>query len=312
MNISEESVKQNLELAQKQQQEAENQHQSDKIHYQSKDDPTAKNHVNNISNKNKIYISYGQGLRPYQEDRYQLDNIIIPQQQSPQQLAECLYKSVIRVGQDCRRMDSGSALTIFLLHSNYLITANVGDSRVMLVFKKGNKYYCRRLTWDHKPTEDIEHKRIESEGGRVVRVDIWRLNGVLAMSRAIGDASVGPGLSYEPSISWIDLSEYKDEKFILTCSDGIVDLMDEIDIADIFNQGIPINTVADAIRKEGYLCGSTDNMTLIVAPVIQDKQNNEAVIGLVADGHGGSAVAEYIKNHFVEIISGEIKNFEGA
>ena len=57
---------------------------------------------------------------------------------------------------------------------------NAGDSRTFLVSNNDVKF----STVDHKPTDEAEKKRIESAGGRVM---IQRINGSLAVSRALGD-----------------------------------------------------------------------------------------------------------------------------
>ncbi|KAJ7541803.1 hypothetical protein O6H91_10G077500 [Diphasiastrum complanatum] len=72
----------------------------------------------------------------------------------------------------------------------YLISANVGDARVVLSRDK-----CAiQLTVDHKPEVEAERKRIEAKNPTpkkplVVNVGgTWRVGGLLALSRAFGDA----------------------------------------------------------------------------------------------------------------------------
>merc|ERR1712066_751565 len=47
-----------------------------------------------------------------------------------------------------------------------------------------NKYFVHFATKDHKPMDDEERNRIEAAGGMVI---IQRINGALAVSRALGD-----------------------------------------------------------------------------------------------------------------------------
>lgn len=61
--------------------------------------------------------------------------------------------------------------------------ANVGDSRCVL--SKGGK--ATALSFDHKPGEETEKKRIEKEGGRVLFYSGWRVDGELNVSRSLGD-----------------------------------------------------------------------------------------------------------------------------
>jgi serine/threonine protein phosphatase PrpC len=63
---------------------------------------------------------------------------------------------------------------------NKLVVANAGDSRAVL---------CRRgqaveMSRDHKPMDEDERARIQKAGGFVQE---GRVNGSLALSRAIGD-----------------------------------------------------------------------------------------------------------------------------
>ena len=61
-----------------------------------------------------------------------------------------------------------------------LYASNAGDSRT--VSSVGGRALC--LTTDHKPGDERERKRIEDAGGFV---EFNRVNGNLALSRALGD-----------------------------------------------------------------------------------------------------------------------------
>lgn len=59
--------------------------------------------------------------------------------------------------------------------------------------KKGNSFrhlLVQELTRDHKPNRDDERSRVEAAGGFVLTLNgVPRVNGQLAVSRAIGDLS---------------------------------------------------------------------------------------------------------------------------
>jgi serine/threonine protein phosphatase PrpC len=87
---------------------------------------------------------------------------------------------------------------------------NVGDSRAVLS-RNGSAI---TLTLDHKPDDASEKARVEATGGKVVwcgGVDslekplpnggIYRVNGNLALSRAIGDRSERPAVTSMPDVS---------------------------------------------------------------------------------------------------------------
>ena len=77
----------------------------------------------------------------------------------------------------------GCTATTVLITPTHLICANAGDSRVVLG-RSGGDEVCCPLSEDHKPDNDGEKRRIEAVGGFV---EENRVNGSLALSRALGD-----------------------------------------------------------------------------------------------------------------------------
>merc|ERR1712110_101223 len=75
---------------------------------------------------------------------------------------------------------SGSTCTALLVTPKHFFFINCGDSRGILV--RENKVHF--ATADHKPTVDSERDRIVRAGGLVMS---QRINGSLAVSRALGD-----------------------------------------------------------------------------------------------------------------------------
>ncbi|XP_039066776.1 probable protein phosphatase 2C 75 isoform X2 [Hibiscus syriacus] len=85
----------------------------------------------------------------------------------------------------CHSMEvalGGSTAVIALLTPDHIVVANCGDSRAVLY--RGGK--AIPLSFDHKPDRPDELARIEAAGGRVIFVNGARVEGILAMSRAIG------------------------------------------------------------------------------------------------------------------------------
>lgn len=64
-----------------------------------------------------------------------------------------------------------------------LYVANLGDSRAVLC----SNGRAVAMSEDHKPNREDERRRIEALGGRVIHYGTWRVEGILAVSRAIGD-----------------------------------------------------------------------------------------------------------------------------
>ncbi len=127
---------------------------------------------------------------------------------------------------------SGSTAVCALISPNHIFFANCGDSRGVLS-KEGHAAFS---TQDHKPINPVEKERIQNAGGSVM---IQRVNGSLAVSRALGDFEYknvqGKGpceqlVSPEPEIFKEDRSE-RDEFVVLAC-DGIWDVMSNDELCD--------------------------------------------------------------------------------
>ena len=125
---------------------------------------------------------------------------------------------------------SGSTAVCVMSSPRHMYFGNCGDSRAVL-FRDGNVCFS---TQDHKPANPQEKERIQNAGGSVM---IQRVNGSLAVSRALGDFEYknvegrGPCeqlVSPEPEIFVVDRDE-KDEFVILAC-DGIWDVMSNNDL----------------------------------------------------------------------------------
>jgi len=77
--------------------------------------------------------------------------------------------------------DSGTTACVVLVTPDHLVCANAGDSRAVYS-KNGNK--AIPLSYDHKPDDEGEERRIRAAGGYVAG---GRVEGDLAVSRGLGD-----------------------------------------------------------------------------------------------------------------------------
>ena len=118
-----------------------------------------------------------------------------------------------------RGTESGAAAATLYLRNGGFLAANVGDVRIVL--KEGGRAVA--LTIDHKPDLPEETARIEALGGRVLSLDVPRVEGFLAMSRALGDAPLKPFVTPEPRIAEGVLGR-KDDLAIIA-SDGMWDVL---------------------------------------------------------------------------------------
>jgi len=117
-----------------------------------------------------------------------------------------------------------------------LYTANVGDSRAVLI-RDGR---AERLTIDHKASLAEEAKRITDAGGFIGRNK--RVNGVLAISRALGDHMLKENdvVSAVPYTTETCLTP-SDSHLILAC-DGVWDVLSDQEAADLVMREIRTHT----------------------------------------------------------------------
>lgn len=103
---------------------------------------------------------------------------------------------------------AGSTLLLAVLYKTQLIVANVGDSRGVMCNAKGNVI---PLSFDHKPQQTRELKRIQEAGGFVQFKGVWRVAGILATSRALGDYPLKEKnfVIAEPDILSFELNDQK-------------------------------------------------------------------------------------------------------
>jgi len=94
-----------------------------------------------------------------------------------------------------------------------LYTANVGDARIILC-RQGK---ALRLSYDHKGSDENEGKRITNAGGLILNN---RVNGVLAVTRALGDTYIKDLVTGHPYTTETVIQPDLDEFIIIAC-DGV-------------------------------------------------------------------------------------------
>lgn len=142
--------------------------------------------------------------------------------------------------------------------------ANAGDSRAVLC-SQSDEYgmKVRRLTVDHKPTTESEKKRITALGGYILN---QRINGMIAVSRSIGDHIHHPFVSCEPFTHNVKLSS--DDSFVVLACDGVWDVLSDREacnvVIKVFEEGYSVQDAANALLRMALKKGSKDNISIIV------------------------------------------------
>uniref|UniRef100_A0A671PXD6 Protein phosphatase 1B n=2 Tax=Sinocyclocheilus TaxID=75365 RepID=A0A671PXD6_9TELE len=178
---------------------------------------------------------------------------------------------------------SGSTAVGVMISPRHIYFINCGDSRGLL--SRGGAVHF--FTQDHKPNNPLEKERIQNAGGSVM---IQRVNGSLAVSRALGDFDYkcvygkGPTeqlVSPEPEVYAIERSEVEDEFIVLAC-DGIWDVMANEELCDFVRSRLEVTDdlerVCNEIVDTCLYKGSRDNMSVVlVCFVSAPKVSPEAV-----------------------------------
>ncbi|XP_074868865.1 protein phosphatase 1F isoform X3 [Carettochelys insculpta] len=161
------------------------------------------------------------------------------------------------------KLRSGTTGVSALIVGNRLHIAWVGDSQVMLV-QHGKAV---TLMEPHKPEREDERERIEALGGCVTYMDCWRVNGTLAVSRAIGDVYQKPYISGNPDGNSFELTGSED--YLLLACDGFFDAIRRDDVMNLVLDHLMQNK-GDGVKAAERLVaaakenGSSDNITVLV------------------------------------------------
>jgi serine/threonine protein phosphatase PrpC len=156
---------------------------------------------------------------------------------SPLENAIDIQTIIINYGDSVYRTKAGTTLTGAIEYGDYIYVFNVGDSRTSIHMKEPttvnyikpvfneegefseSKHFIFETTFfttiDHDSTLLDEQNRIKNAGGVLVGD---RLNGILNVTRTLGDNGVGPGLNHTPDVYWINK---KDIIAIVVYTDGV-------------------------------------------------------------------------------------------
>jgi len=180
-------------------------------------------------------------------------------------------------------MSSGCTACVCLLqderHARLIYTAHLGDSRAIMA-RNGRATRLTSMT-DHKSTDPMEVKRVIEAGG-FIQND--RVNGMLAMTRALGDHILkmpmlpNDVVSNVPDITSTEVTPQ--DTFIIVACDGLWDVVSDQQAVDLVNESVrelaPLQrqleiegrSIAEILARmlveEALARGSDDNVSCVV------------------------------------------------
>ncbi|KAK5631948.1 hypothetical protein RRF57_007661 [Xylaria bambusicola] len=165
-----------------------------------------------------------------------------------------------------------------------LYTANVGDARIIL---------CRagkalRLSYDHKGSDENEGKRIANAGGLILNN---RVNGVLAVTRALGDSYMKDLVTGHPYTTETVIQPELDEFIIIAC-DGLWDVCSDQEAVDLIRDKPDPIAASKLLVDHALARFSTDNLSCMIIrfdkAALLDQSNKDRHIGVEGDSTGES------------------------
>lgn len=182
---------------------------------------------------------------------------------------------------------AGSTAVTVLIKNDRLYCANAGDSRAIACV--GGKLDV--LSFDHKPNNTNELERIKKAGGYV---EYNRVNGYLALSRALGDFSLKRNTNVLPEeqvvTAWPDIEERQvseDWEFMVIACDGIWDVLPSQSVLEfvqaeiaqgIYPQNICENLMTRCLAPDCQMGGiGGDNMTVIIVCFLHGRPYEDLV-----------------------------------
>ncbi|KAF2470173.1 PP2C-domain-containing protein [Lindgomyces ingoldianus] len=137
-----------------------------------------------------------------------------------------------------------------------LYTANVGDARIVLC-RNGR---ALRLSYDHKGSDENEGRRVASAGGLILNN---RVNGVLAVTRALGDAYMKDLVTGHPYTTETVIQADQDEFLILAC-DGLWDVCSDQEAVDLVRHVQDPQAASKTLVDHALARFSTDNLSCMI------------------------------------------------
>ncbi|XP_068601409.1 protein phosphatase, Mg2+/Mn2+ dependent, 1Na (putative) [Brachionichthys hirsutus] len=211
--------------------------------------------------------------------RHLLDHILatgtVKANEDPDQVKEGIRQGFLDIDSHMHKLAhqgdwdrSGSTAAAVLISPRYIYFINCGDSRTLLGRNNQVVFY----TEDHKPFNPREKERIQNAGGSVT---LQRVNGSLAVSRALGDfdfkevdwrPQTEQLVSPEPEV--YEMERTPEDEFLILACDGVWDAIGNEALRAFVRSRLQVcNDLRDICTQVIDLClykGSLDNISVII------------------------------------------------
>ncbi|KAF7663335.1 hypothetical protein LDENG_00212000 [Lucifuga dentata] len=238
-----------------------------------------------------------------------LDHILatggVKADENPDQVKEGILEGFLDIDRHMHKLArqdnwdwSGSTAAAVLLSPRYIYFINCGDSRTLLCRNGQVVFY----TEDHKPCNPREKERIQNAGGSVT---LQRVNGSLAVSRALGDFDFKE-VEWRPQTEQLvspevyELEKIPQDEFLILACDGVWDAIGNEERCAFVRSRLQVcNDLREICTEVIDLClykGSLDNMSIIIicfpgAPqVSQEALQKEAALERLLDMKVGEII----------------------
>lgn len=171
-------------------------------------------------------------------------------------VSEALRQAFLSLDEEMMKDESlkddlaGTTAVVVLLKDGKMFCGNVGDSRAVASVAGE----VEQLSFDHKPSNEAESRRITAAGGWV---EFNRVNGNLALSRALGDfvfkKNEKKRAEEQIVTAYPDVIEKPitpDHEFIILACDGIWDVLTNQEVVDFVRARIAQQMEPDVICEE--------------------------------------------------------------
>ncbi|KAH7436499.1 hypothetical protein KP509_05G022700 [Ceratopteris richardii] len=173
-----------------------------------------------------------------------------------------------------QHVSSGACAVSVLVKEGEMIVANAGDCKAVLC-RDGK---AESLSICHRASNQTERQRVEDLGGIVECCHgIWRVQGTLAVTKSLGDASLKRWISAEPASKRMVITQ--EYEFLILASDGLWDKMSDQEAVDcvrkVLNEAED-NMDVDVMTPTSNIQSSENHVSSILLPIQHEDHSLQA------------------------------------